>query len=87
MDIEKLEHLSALKIDDNIKDSLDKSLSDIVDMLHAIDEINISSVPVIQLKESNLVNDEVDSEYLENKNNTILNSQEGFFLAPKVISK
>lgn len=87
MDIIKLEALSALKLNPEIKDSVEKSLMGIVDMLHAIDSIEIKETPSIEFKESKLAMDVVDNNYLEEKDNSKLNLHEGLFLAPKVIIK
>lgn len=87
MDIIKLEALSALKLDPEIKDSVEKSLLGIVDMLHAIDSIEIKEIPTIDFQESKLADDLVDNNYLQQKDNSNLNLHEGLFLAPKVIIK
>lgn len=87
MDLEKLEKLSALKLPESQHKEMYHSLSGVVDMLHAIDTIEITAKSNMFNEATVFENDEVNTEHLENKNNSLLNTHEGYFLAPKVITK
>lgn len=87
MDIEKLEALSCLKIEPSEKDKLAKSLHGIVDMLHSIDSVNLSNEIKRVEEKAKFDKDEIDDEFLVNKDNEKYHTVEGLFLAPKVIHK
>lgn len=87
MDIHKLEALSCLKIDSSQKDKVEKSLHGIVDMLHSIDSVNLSNENIKIEQKANFDKDEVNDEFLINKDNEKYHTIEGLFLAPKVIHK
>lgn len=81
MDIEKLEKLSCLKIDEKQKNVLDKSLGEVLGMMHEIDSMVLS-------EKINLDNEEkTHFHVLESDTFKKDDLDGGYFLAPKVIKK
>lgn len=87
MDITKLEELSCLKISSEHKEKVEKSLDGIVQMLHSIDDIQLSKNNTNYNQVTTLASDCVEEDYLVEKDNTDLHIIDGLFLAPKVIHK
>lgn len=84
MDIEKLEKLSCLKIPDDKKQELAKSLDGVFNMMHAIDTMKSN----IQSKDELLKTEFVIAESEKfNRQSNELPVENGYFLAPKVIKK
>lgn len=87
MDIKKLEELSCLKIEVSQQHKMEQSLNSIVDMLHSIDSVNFSEKLQKEEEKSYLAEDTINDTYLVNNNNESYHTNEGLFLAPKVIHK
>jgi len=89
IDLKKLESLSCLKIDESQEHKMLAGIQGVVEMLHAIDQVNVNSFSDNQTNPTQLATDVVDDTYLFDKNKTSqsVNIQDGLFLAPKVISK
>lgn len=87
MDITKLEELSCLKIPSAYKEKVEHSLDGIVQMLHSIDNIQLPQKNPNYNQVTTLATDNVENDYLIDKDNTDLHIVDGLFLAPKVIHK
>jgi aspartyl/glutamyl-tRNA(Asn/Gln) amidotransferase C subunit len=90
MDITKLEKLSCLKIEEVNKESLEKSLHGIFDMMKSLEEVVIpKTTQLINYEITSLVEDKINFTNLVDKAQQVsgLNMEQGYFLAPKVIKK
>ena len=89
VDLKQLESLSCLKISDDQKDKMISSINDVFGMLHAIDNVDVPKQSTPLLNPTKLVADAVDDTFVFNKNEKTngINSQDGLFLAPKVLNK
>lgn len=88
MDIEKLEKLSCLKIKEEDKSSIQKSLEGVFHMMSELDKIEM---PILE-KESKvktIFREDMGKEVMIIKEKSVegLHLEDGFFLAPKVIKK
>lgn len=89
IDLSKLESLSCLKVPDSLKPEMVKSINEVFKMLHEIDKVKVNNFNFNSNSPTVLADDKVDETYLfdKTKQNPSVNIQDGFFLAPKVISK
>ena len=85
MDITKLEKLACLKLDDSIKEELSKSLDEVVNNLQEVTKIDISNLNLQPQKVENTVFRE--EKFQKPLTSGLNKTDEGFFLAPKVIRK
>jgi aspartyl-tRNA(Asn)/glutamyl-tRNA(Gln) amidotransferase subunit C len=89
IDLSKLESLSCLKVPEELKEEMLKSINEVFGMLHEIDKFKVDNINYNSNSPTLLAEDTVNDNYLfdKTKNNASVNIQDGFFLAPKVISK
>ncbi len=89
IDLKKLEELSCLRLPKDKEEDMSKSIQGVFEMLHEIDKVEVNHINSNSNSPSILADDVVNNEYLFDKNveNDSLNIEDGFFLAPKVISK
>lgn len=89
VDLSKLESLSCLKVSEALKPEMIKSIEGVFVMLHEIDKVNVDNFNFNSNSPTILAEDKVNETYLfdKTKQNDSVNIQDGFFLAPKVISK
>lgn len=83
MDISKLEALACLRLDPTSKEDIAKSLDEVVQSLQGVTKIDVESQP--QEKTNPTVFRE--QEFMKPKVSGLNLTEEGYFLAPKVIKK
>ncbi|WP_139452244.1 Asp-tRNA(Asn)/Glu-tRNA(Gln) amidotransferase subunit GatC [Campylobacter armoricus] len=85
----KLEKLSALKIADEKRKELEEQLSQIVNFVEKLDELKLDSIEAMTSTTNGgtpFRNDEIKkSEVIDMVSKYAPNSQDGFFIVPKII--
>lgn len=91
MDLNKLEKISGLKIQDNNKDYIQKSLKGVFQMMDELNNLSSVQNDNLMLKNNmnNIKENTVNDKNFININNENygINMEDGKFLAPKVIKK
>ena len=83
MDISKLEALSCLRLDIKNKEEISKSLDEVVQSLQGVISIKVDE----QFSEQNKPTVFREQEFLAPNTSGLNITEEGYFLAPKVIKK
>lgn len=85
----KLEKLSALKIADEKRQELEEQLSQIVNFVEKLDELKLDDVEAMTSTTKGgtpfRLDESIKSEVFDVINKHAPNSQEGFFIVPKII--
>jgi aspartyl-tRNA(Asn)/glutamyl-tRNA(Gln) amidotransferase subunit C len=88
--LQRLSKLSALKIDDDKKASLEKELSDIVDFVENLNEVDVSSISATftTIEGGTTLRDDQAVQDLDLSNQIVQNapkSEDGSFVVPKIL--
>lgn len=84
MDISKLEALACLRLNENNKNEISKSLDEVVETLQSIINVEVENIPEIENKNQT---DFREQEYVKPMVYGLNVTDDGLFLAPKVIKK
>lgn len=87
--LSRLEKLSALKISEDKREKLEEQLGQIVDFVQKLDELDLSGIEAITSTTAGgtpFRKDESEkSDVIDTVNHYAPNSQDGFFIVPKII--
>lgn len=89
MQLEKLEKLSCLHLDPNLKEGVKKSLQGVFEMMEQLESISMPKLLPLISEATQLVEDKYQIDNLVKKEDIdkSLHIEDGYFLAPKVIKK